>query len=242
VSDEIFQNVPRTRTTDLIVGEVQDLILSNRLKSGDKLPSERDLAEKFNVSRNVLREALSILRQRGLVEVVSGRGTVVTVPSLGSMQDNLSLLLRLKHVSLLELCDARLLIEPELAWRAASLPKSVNMDKLKFLGEQLKVRSDDAEGHVQADLDFHQEIAELSAHGVFSAFVGAVREPVTRSMVFGTKVPRAIDASDEQHMAILDAILRRNPREARWAMSEHIRYVSEYIRDNDVVLVESATS
>lgn len=242
MTDEIFQNLPRVRTTDLIVGEIQDLVLSNRLKTGDKLPSERDLAEKFKVSRNVLREALSILRQRGLVEVISGRGTVVTVPSLGSMQDSLSLLLRLKHVSLRELCDARLLIEPELAWRAASLPESVSMDKLEDLGGQLKVSSDDAEGHVQADLDFHQEIADLSGHGVFSAFVGAAREPVTRSMVFGTKIPRAIDASDEQHMAILDAILRRNPREARWAMSEHIRYVSEYIRDNDVTFVESAKS
>lgn len=236
--EEIFQNLPRQKTTDLIVAEIQDLILSNRLKSGDKLPSERDLAEKLNVSRNVLREALGILRQRGLVEVISGRGTVVSVPSLGSMQDNLSLLLRLKHVSLQELCDARLLIEPELAWRAASLPANVGMERLEFLGEQLRVTSGDAEAHVQADLEFHDEIATLSGHGVFSAFVGAVREPVTRSMVFGTKVPRAIDASDEQHMAILEAILRRNPRDARWAMSEHIRYVSDYIRDNDVALVE----
>jgi len=240
--EEFFKNLPRRNTTDLIVGEIQDLILSNRLKVGDRLPSERDLAEKFRVSRNVLREALSVLRQRGLVEVISGKGTLVSVPSLGSMQENLSLLLRLKHVSLQELCDARMLIEPELAWRAASLPKTVNMERLRDLGEQLRVTSSDAEAHVQADLDFHSEIAELSGHGVFSAFVGAVREPVTRSMVFGTKVPRAIDASDEQHMAILEAIIRRDARDARWAMSEHIRYVSDYIRDNDVVLVESTKS
>lgn len=237
--EEIFQNLPRKKTTDLIVAEIQDLILSNRLQSGDKLPSERSLAEKLNVSRNVLREALGILRQRGLVEVVSGRGTVVSAPSLGSMQDNLYLLLRLKHVSLQELCDARMLIEPELAWLAASLPAETNMERLVSCGEQLRVTSGDAEAHVLADLEFHQEIANLSGHGVFSAFVGAVREPVTRSMVFGTKVPRAIDASDEQHFAILEAILRRNPRDARWAMSEHIRYVSDYIRDNDVELIDS---
>lgn len=242
MADEIFQNLPRISATSLIVAEIQDLILSNRLKIGDQLPSERDLAEKFKVSRNVLREALSILRQRGLVDVISGRGTVVTAPSLGPMQDSLSLLLRLKHVSLAELCDARLLIEPMLAWRAASLPESVNMDKLEDLGERLKISFDDAEGHVQADLEFHQEIADLSGHVVLSAFVGSVREPVTRSMALGTKIPRAIGASDEQHMAILDAILRRNPQEARWAMSEHIQYVSEYIRNNDVTLVESARS
>lgn len=236
--EELFQNVTQNKATDLIVSEVQDLIVSRRLSPGDRLPSERDLALKFNVSRNVLREALGVLRQRGLVDVLPGRGTVVTSPSMDSMQDTVSLLLRLKHVSLIELCDARMLIEPELAWRAASVPSTVNMEKLAHLGEMLIKSSHSAEQHVKADLQFHEEIARLSGHGVFAAFVGAVREPVTRSMVFGTKVPRAIDASDEQHAAILRAILERNPKEARWAMSEHIRYVSEYIRDNDVVLVD----
>jgi GntR family transcriptional repressor for pyruvate dehydrogenase complex len=240
--EDLFHNVNRSKATDLIVAEVQDLIVSRRLKAGDKLPSERDLALKFNVSRNVLREALGVLRQRGLVEVLPGRGTVVTNPSYDSMQDTVALLLRLQHVSLIELCDARMLIEPELAWRAASLPKTVSTEKLVRLGERLRESSDSAEEHVKADLEFHEEIAHLSGHGVFSAFVGAVREPVTRSMVFGTKVPRAIDASDEQHIAILDAITRRDPKEARWAMSEHIRYVAEYIRDNDVELVDWSLS
>lgn len=232
---ELFQNVFPKKATDLIVTEIQDLILDERLKPGEKLPSERDLSEKFNVSRNVLRESLGVLRQRGLVQVLPGRGTVVTTPSLSSMRDSLSLLLQLKHVSLGELCDARLLIEPELAWRAASSPASVDMSHLTELARLLRESASSPEDHVQADLAFHQEIANLSGHGVFSAIVGAVREPVTRSMVFGTKVPRAIDSSDEQHMAILHAITRRDPKEARWAMSEHIRYVSEYIRDNDVV-------
>lgn len=238
MTEELFQNVSPKKATDLIVAEIQDLIVGDRLKPGDKLPSERDLSEKFNVSRNVLREALGVLRQRGLLQVLPGRGTVVTNPSLSSMRDSLSLLLQLKHVSLGELCDARLLIEPELAWRAASLPPSVEMSRLTELGRLLRESANNPEDHVQADLAFHQEIANLSGHTVFSAIVGAVREPVTRSMVFGTKVPRAIDASDEQHMAVLDAIIRRDAKEARWAMFEHIRYVSEYIRDNPVVLTD----
>jgi DNA-binding FadR family transcriptional regulator len=238
VVEELFEYVPRKKATDLIVAEIQDLILASKLMPGDKLPSERNLAEKFRVSRNVLREALGVLRQMGLVDVLAGRGTVVTQPSLDSMQDTLSLLLQLKHVSLKELCDARLLIEPELASLAAELPESTDMGRLIQMGQNLLECSEDAESHVQADLSFHQEIANLAGHGVFSVIVGAVREPVTRSMVFGTRVPRAIGFSDEQHMAVLDAILRRDSKEARWAMTEHIRYVSEYIRDNEVVLTD----
>lgn len=235
MADQLFQEIARNKTTDLVAAEIQELILSNRLGVGDKLPSERELAHRFKVSRNMLREGLSALRQRGLIEVVPGKGTVVTAPSLGSMQDNLAVLLRRKHVSLLELSESRLLIEPELACRAASLPTGVSMERLEFHGTQLLSKHDDPEEHIQADLNFHQEIATLANHGVFSAFVGAVREPVTRSMAFGAaKVPRAIEDADEQHMAVLEAILRRNPREARWAMSEHILYVTEYIRDNEV--------
>ena len=239
MAEQMFQEIPRRKTTDLVAAEIQELILSKRLEVGDKLPSERELAQRFNVSRNILREGLSALRQRGLIDIIPGRGTVVSAPSLSSMQDNLAVFLRRTHVSLLELCDARLLIEPELACRAASRPADVNMDRLKFLGSQLLSTIGDVENHIQADLAFHQEIAVLADHGVFSAFVGAVSEPVTRSMSLGAKVPRAIEDGDEQHMAVLDAILRRNPRQARWAMSEHIRYVTEYIRNNDIELIES---
>lgn len=233
--EELFQNVSPKKATELIVAEIQDLILADRLKPGEKLPSERDLSEKFNVSRNVLRESLGVLRQRGLVQVHPGRGTLVTTPSLSSMRDSLSLLLQLKHVSLEELCDARLLIEPELASRAASCPASLDMSHLTELARLLSDSTNSPEEHVQADLAFHQEIADLSGHGVLSAIVGAVLEPVTRSMFFGTKIPRAIESSDEQHMAILHAITRRNPKDARQAMFDHLQYVSEYIRDNDLV-------
>jgi len=227
----MFQSISRSKTTDLVAAEIQELILTNQLADGEKLPSERDLARRFNVSRNVLREGLSALRQRGLVEVIPGKGTVVSAPSLGSTQDNLTLLLLRNHVSLLELCDARLLIEPELAWRAASAPTDANTDKLESLGAQLLGKHDDVEQHVKADLDFHQEIANLANHGVFSAFVGAVREPVMRSMALGTSVPGAIERGDEQHIAVLRAILERNPERAREAMREHIEYVTDYIHE-----------
>lgn len=241
MNTDLFRSVPRKKATEHIIEEIQALIIASKLSPGDKLPSERELAEKFSVSRNVLREALSVLGQRGLVTVLAGKGTVVSQPSIDSAQDMLSLLLQLRHVSLTELCDARLIIEPELASLAASLPETADMGRLQEMGKLLLEHSDDPETHVQADMNFHEEIANLAGHGVLSVIVGAVREPVTRSMTFGTKIPRAIGSSDEQHFKIMDAILRRDPHAARLAMADHIRYVSEYIRDNDVELTDWST-
>jgi len=235
--DELFENLGRVRATDSVVARIQELVLENRLRVGDTLPSERDLAAQFNVSRNVLREALGVLAEKGLITIRPGKGTTIAEPSPHTMRDSLGLLLRLRHVSLGELCDARLLIEPELAARAAE--RAVGAD-LALLGDwfrRLVSSADEPAAHVAADLGFHGEIASLAQHAVFSIIVEAVHEPVASSMTFGTLIPRAIDHSDEQHEAIFDAIVAGNPSRARAAMTTHLEYVSGYVRNNHLALV-----
>jgi GntR family transcriptional repressor for pyruvate dehydrogenase complex len=232
----LLQDGSQPKATDRIVREIQDLVVSKKLEPGQKLPSERDLAERFGVSRSILREALGVLRQRGLVDVSPGRGTVVRNPGLDSIQDPIALLIQLRNVSLVELCDVRLLIEPQLARRAASLPKSVDMRKLIELGERLDATSGEPHEHVRVDLQFHREIATLAGHGLFSAIVGVVMEPVSRSMMLGAAKPKVIEASDEHHRAILEGIVERKPEQAHQAMVEHIQYVSGYISEKEAAI------
>jgi len=148
------------------------------------------------------------------------------------MSDSLGLLLRLRHVSLEELCDARLLIEPELAARAAERAAAADLSLLGDWFGRLKSSSDDPSAHVAADLGFHGEIAFLAQHALYSIIVEAVHEPVASSMTFGTRIPRAIDHSDEQHEVIFDAIVAGNSKRARAAMTTHLEYVSGYVRNN----------
>ena len=114
-----FKAFERRNTTAQVVDALQAMILDRQLSPGDALPSERELATLLSVSRNVLREALGILRQRGLVDSRHGTGTYVSLPSSSQARDALILLLEMSKVSLVELCDARILIEPELAYFAA---------------------------------------------------------------------------------------------------------------------------
>jgi GntR family transcriptional repressor for pyruvate dehydrogenase complex len=230
--EDVFRSIVKTKATETVVQRVQELIIDSRLVPGDVLPSERELASRLAVSRNALREALGVLQQKGLVAIVAGRGTYVA--RLGSIQikDSLELLLKMGHVNLLELSDARQLIEPELARLAAGRGRA---DKVALSArlDDLRQSADDNFRHVEADLDFHAEIALLAGHGVYEAFANAIREPVTRSMIFGVSVPRAIDVSDEQHRAIHDAILLGDGDEAARHMKAHLAYVRGYIAGHE---------
>lgn len=228
-----FKSLERRSTSSAVVEAIQTMIVDQHLMPGDALPSERELATMLSVSRNVLREALGILGQRGLVETRHGTGTYVSLPSSRQARDALVLLLNMGKVSLVELCDARLLIEPELAALAASRDDEAGRELLQAAWNALQT-ADDGEQHVAADLAFHGAIAGLANHAVLRALVDAVKEPVMRGMVLGTKVPRAIEDSNLQHDAILKAILERDSEAARAGMHRHILFVRSYIAEHEV--------
>ena len=228
-----FKSLERRSTTAAVVQALQAMIVDRKLKPGDALPSERELATQLAVSRNVLREALSILGQRGLVDTHHGTGTYVSQPSSRQARDALVLLLELGQVSLASLCDARILIEPELSYRAALNIDAHGRDLLRRSFDEL-LSAPDGEHHVHLDLAFHEAIAALADQPVLRALVDAVKEPVVRGMVLGTSVPRAIEDSNEQHEAIFNAIMARDADGARREMHRHLLFVRSYLAEHEI--------
>lgn len=226
----IYTSVVPKRSSDSIVEQLQSLIIERRLAAGDSLPAERELATTLGVSRNVLREALSVLGQRGLVTVLPGRGSFVAQPSTNVMQESLQLLLSVQSIDLRDLAEARLLIEPELAARAAALRSTAEIETLASLFAALEGSQNRPAEHVQADLAFHDEIARVANQPVLRAVVDALREPMLRGMLIGSNVASAPDHSDSQHRRIFAAIAAGDSDEARQAMRDHIEFVGRYIR------------
>lgn len=227
---DLYRSVDRVNAREAVVRRIQDLIVQNKLVPGDLLPPERELAARLSVSRNVLREGLRILSQRGLVRVVAGRGASVEAPTGRVVSESLALHLQLRRVSLLELCDARLLIEPELASLAAERATAEDNATLDACLAELARTTDDPQQHVAADLVFHNAIAGAARHSFYGAIVEAVRSLMSQSMLLGTQIPRAIDISDGHHRAIAAAIRAHDPDAARAAMWGHIAYVQDYVR------------
>lgn len=236
-----FVSLERRSTTGAVVEAIQNMILERKLQPGDALPSERELAALLSVSRNVLREALGILGQRGLVDSRHGAGTYVCLPSSRQARDALVLMLEVGRVRLVELCDARIIIESELACLAACRIDDKGRTALRSAWQAL-MEAADGEQHVAADLAFHGVIAVLADHAVLRALVDAVREPVLRGMVLGTRVPRAIQDSDRQHRAIMDAILAGDGEAARREMRDHLLFVRSYLADQETHSPEPARS
>ena len=222
----IYKTVKTSRLYEQIVQQVEDSILKGQLKPGDQLPAERDLAQRFGVSRTAVREAVKTLREKGLVEAYSGRGTFVTNGTSQAIRQSLDLMIRINQQDgSANLVELRLVLEPEIAGLAAS---RIDDQLLATMREAVAVmdrslRAPDA--FVEADLDFHLALAEAVGNplilSLLDSIVGLLREQ--RSRIFN------IDGGPERgqfhHKRILAAIERREPEAAREAMRAHLHQV-----------------
>src|SRR3974390_1051735 len=116
----VYRAVKVSRLYEQIVQQLEESILKGQLRPGDQLPAERDLAQRFGVSRTAVREAVKALREKGLVEAYTGRGTFVTGGRSQAMRQSLDLIIRIdQQDGSLHLAELRRILEPEIAALAA---------------------------------------------------------------------------------------------------------------------------
>lgn len=220
--EPVRKSRPR-RLPEIVAEQMQDFILSGNLQPGDKMPTEPELAEKYDVSRQVIREAARLLDQRGLVEIRAGRGMTVLKLGTEGVSDIYRLLLRFQPENFSELMEVRKILEPGIA-RLAALRRSEEdiaqmKDILKEAGEHL----DDFEKCLALDLAFHHKVSECTKNGLLAGLA----EPVNSALRDVYEEPTAYLASQprtlEEHRNILEAIERSDPDAAvaatRWHLS-----------------------
>lgn len=152
----------KQRLSDVVAQTLQDEILS--LAVGDRLPTEAELAERFEVSRTVVREATRLLVQRGLVTVSPGRGMAVAAVDGSVIAEQYGLLLRLSEGSFEQLMELRLVLELEMAALAAARRTDDHLAELTRLNERLKAADPSTSEFLDADLAFHEQIAQASGN------------------------------------------------------------------------------
>lgn len=222
----IYKTVRTSRLYEQIVQQVEDSILKGQLKPGDQLPAERDLAQRFGVSRTAVREAVKTLREKGLVEAYSGKGTFVTNGTSQAIRQSLDLMIRInQQEGSANLVELRLVLEPEIAGLAAS---RIDEQLLATMREAVAVMDRslrDPDAFVEADLDFHLALAEAVGNplilSLLDSIVGLLREQ--RSRIFN--VDGGPERGQFHHKRILAAIEQRDPVGAREAMRAHLQQV-----------------
>jgi DNA-binding FadR family transcriptional regulator len=221
--------------TDEVVEAIKDMILDGELAAGDRLPVEKDLADRLGLSRGSLREGVRALTAMGVLDTRQGDGTYVT-----SLEPDL-LLAPLTFVVDLHGGDrarhflaVRRVLECEAAARAAQLMEESSLHQahrvLDLAEELLAAKKLDREALMDADREFHRILSEAAANPVLSALIESISGPIARArQLRGVSQEGALRLTVREHRAILAAVEARDPDRARLRMAVHLIGVEDFL-------------
>ncbi|MBG6146254.1 GntR family transcriptional repressor for pyruvate dehydrogenase complex [Labrenzia sp. EL_195] len=227
----MFQPVDHQKTADAVVEQIENLILKGVLHSGDRLPSERDLAEQMKVSRPVLRDALKTLEERRLIEARRGGGTYVC-DLIGPIFSDAIIELIARHPDAInDYFEFRRGIEGQAAAQAAMRAAPTDLKRLQDIVKQMHDAHEAEDLSVEAllDVEFHHAVGE-AAHNVVMLHTLRSCYRLLENGVFYNRGrlyhhPSARDELLQQHVAIANAICEGDAVGAKRASEEHIDYV-----------------
>ncbi len=238
-NSNIFQSVEKPRLAYEIARQIAQAIQEGRFLPGQVLPPAREFATTFNVSRPILREALSILQIQGYVSIRHGKGTFVKDPNTDILNVSLVDWLR-KNLTLVEnFYEARLAIEPVCAARAAQLASPKDIAGLKDILDRIDHMTDGSNTPVlvSADIDFHSAIARLSRNEFLIKMLNSLIVPETDVRKIVLRLPHHVPTTNQDHLGILKAIEKHNPATARKAMvtalSRPLEVIREYLKEEE---------
>lgn len=237
---DIFQSVEKPRLADEIARQIAQAIQEGRFLAGQALPPTRELATKFNVSRPILREALSILQIQGFVSVRHGRGTFVKDPNTDILNVSLEAWLTKNRMLVENFYEARLAIEPVCAARAAQLADAKGISELREILDRLEKLTGDNNTPVlvSADIDFHSTIAKLSRNEFLTKMLNSLIVPETDVRKIVLRLPNHLKTTNNHHIEIFKAIENHNAAAAKKAMtialSEPLKVIRNYMRNKEI--------
>lgn len=215
-------SAPKIDVTTKLVSSLKELIQSGELSPGCKLPPERELALRFGVSRPSLRQALKVLEIMGVLHQRVGDGTYLSSSAGAILSEPMEFLVLIDGISHLELFEARMIVEPELAARAAERATAEDITTLRKILVDMQSDLNDRKHTTECDVAFHDAIFRTAGNRVCRQMFGTINRSVLRSIQRGAQ--RAdLDRVCRAHQAIYEAIASRDPEGARHQMAQHLK-------------------
>jgi GntR family transcriptional repressor for pyruvate dehydrogenase complex len=227
-----FEVIRRNKVYEEVAKQIERLIL-NKLQPGDKLPSERELAETLQVSRSSIRDAIRGLELMGLVEPRQGAGTIVREISAESLVNPFANVLKHRKELVGELLDFRKMLEPPLAARAAKNASSDEIEEMEEILRRQQVTLARGEASIDEDAEFHYSIALASGNSVVLKVLDIVMDLLRETRERSLQLKGRPQKSLAGHRRILTAIKRHDADAAKSAMRRHIEDVEEIVLDEE---------
>jgi len=228
--DDLFRPVQRQRIYEQVLAQIEEQILQGRLRSGDRLPGERQLAESLQVSRPAVREALRVLEAMGIVSAGTGSGPGAGSHITGNGTPVLSTVLRL-HLALSsfsqrEVMEVRVQLERWAVREAARSARAEQMSGLRTLVDRMRDRQISHAEFNELDTGFHVGLAEACGNALLGLLMQALRDAVHQEMTLTfQRLTEPLATRDElvsQHAGILDAVERGDGDRAADLVEQHV--------------------
>jgi GntR family transcriptional repressor for pyruvate dehydrogenase complex len=221
----MFDPLPSARAFEVIAKQLKEALYSGKLKPGDKLPTERELAKMFSSSRAAVRSAVLSLEQSGLLKIQKGAGGGFFVQELDfrPVRNSLNDLLMLGRASIADLAEARSILEPEAARLAAKNATSSDIGKMEDSILQLQQRMTKHLPRQSDDFDFHLCVAEGSKNPIIITIMQSLMDLLFRSVGSYVLQPDQNRQIIKQHQKILYAIKAKDPERSHAIALKHVR-------------------
>ncbi len=221
MSNYLFETIAETIEKRIALGE---------LAVGSKLPSERSMAESYGVSRNVIREAIRVLGEKGFVEVRAGRGGFVCKPSQQDLSDSLTSVVESSSASVQEIVEAREVFETAILACAAEKADSQDLETLWGLYDQMEQSRTHGKNFALLDREFHMALAQCAKNSVLTLLAGSIYNMADANLFLLTPVnPARIVTAQREHREMILGIERRSAEHIQEAFRRHIACIREQI-------------
>jgi GntR family transcriptional regulator, transcriptional repressor for pyruvate dehydrogenase complex len=223
--DDLFRPVIQGRISEVIVEQIRLLIRQGRLKPGDRLPAERDLCERFQVSRVTIREALRVLEAAGLIEIRVGArgGAFVTAPSSNHVGEGITDLLTMSSLSPAEVTEARMMIELGIIPLVCQRADEHDIADLRELCAQAQEALGDHDHELKLSLEFHMRLGRAAHNGAIELLLDSLREPLLSSLARSHEEAPVGQVAVQEHLAMVEAIAARDADKTTSIMTLHLR-------------------
>ncbi len=233
---KIFRKARQNRIFQDVVDQIQTAILDGRLKTGEKLPPERELGALFGTSRGTTREALRVLEQKGLVEIKLGvgGGAVIKGASADQITESLAMLIRSQKVSLEHLAEFRVGVEGTVTGIAAEKADENGIKELQALmskaTEYYKGGLQFWDDFVRIDEQVHMALARMSGNPLYRFIMQTIHANIHRYYDRFLKAgPEEFRENYEDLCAIVDAVVRKDSAGASKLAREHVNRFNRYM-------------
>lgn len=183
----------------------------NSCTVGTKLPSERELAIKYGVSRNILREVMRSFSEKGIVQIISGKGTYVADLMSQKFTQNLETILLSNESTLQDIVEVRESLETAIFIKLMETATEADFEKFDEIYDKLEKSRSNISQYIYYDIEFHISLAKATKNSVYPLLVSSLYEISDKKLFLLTQLyPLRIDSAQEEHKGLLQAIKNKD--------------------------------